>query len=105
MRIGAALDSAYCKHRGSADVEVASLACAARFDRGRLPSGGANWDSGFRIADLMPSASVGVSGESSASSSVPQAMIGTYSRERTAADTDDSTLYGDWTLTIEPAAI
>jgi len=28
-------------------------------------------------------------------------MIGAYSRERTAADTDDSTLLGNWTLTIE----
>ena len=50
----------------------------------------------------VPTASVEVSGESTALSCVPRAMIGAYSRERTAADTDDSTLYGDWTLTIDP---
>ncbi|MGZ8562368.1 MAG: hypothetical protein ACXWWU_01980 [Candidatus Limnocylindria bacterium] len=35
-------------------------------------------------------------------SCVPEQIAGTYGRERTAADTDDSNLHGAWTLSIEP---
>ena len=47
-----------------------------------------------------PSATAEPSGQDLAENCIPDALAGSFSRERTAANTDDSDLLGAWTLTI-----
>ena len=51
-----------------------------------------------------PTATVEPSGAGSTENCIPEGLSGSYSRERTAANTDDSDLVGAWTLTIESCA-
>lgn len=51
-----------------------------------------------------PTASAEPSPSGSTENCIPEGLGGSYSRERTAANTDDSDLLGAWTLTIDSCA-